>query len=217
MTHLPSFAIVQRLNPEHCPNIESLVLSGQGFLLSRDSELRGFRISKTCSSRSCFWWDIMNRSNFKVPVAQRYLEDYEPGSIHEFGEITVEETEIIEFGRRFDPQVFHTIPQAAAHTVYGGLIASGWHTAGLMMRLFVEHYLSGVSSLGSPGVDELRWLKPVRPGDTLMLRVTVTETKRSRSKPDRGVLFSFIEVLNQKHEVVMSMKAVNLLLCRQSP
>ena len=164
-----------------------------------------------------FWWDIMNRSNFKVPVAQRYLEDYEPGSIHEFGEITVEETEIIEFGRRFDPQVFHTIPQAAAHTVYGGLIASGWHTAGLMMRLFVEHYLSGVSSLGSPGVDELRWLKPVRPGDTLMLRVTVTETKRSRSKPDRGVLFSFIEVLNQKHEVVMSMKAVNLLLCRQSP
>lgn len=162
-----------------------------------------------------FWWDIMNRSNFKVPVAQRYLEDYEPGSIHEFGEITVEETEIIEFGRRFDPQVFHTIPQAAAHTVYGGLIASGWHTAGLMMRLFVEHYLSGVSSLGSPGVDELRWLKPVRPGDTLMLRVTVTETKRSRSKPDRGVLFSFIEVLNQKHEVVMSMKAVNLLLCRR--
>jgi acyl dehydratase len=164
-----------------------------------------------------FWWDIMNRSNFKVPVAQRYLEDYEPGSIHEFGEITVEETEIIEFGRRFDPQVFHTIPQAAAHTVYGGLIASGWHTAGLMMRLFVEHYLSGVSSLGSPGVDELRWLKPVRPGDTLMLRVTVTETKRSRSKPDRGVLFSFIEVLNQKHEVVMSMKAVNLLLCRLKP
>ena len=164
-----------------------------------------------------FWWDIMNRSNFKVPVAQRYLEDYEPGSIHEFGEITVEETEIIEFGRRFDPQVFHTIPQAAAHTVYGGLIASGWHTAGLMMRLFVEHYLSGVSSLGSPGVDELRWLKPVRPGDTLMLRVTVTETKRSRSKPDRGVLFSFIEVLNQKHEVVMSMKAVNLLLCRRKP
>jgi len=159
----------------------------------------------------------MNRSNFKVPVAQRYLEDYEPGSIHEFGEITVEETEIIEFGRRFDPQVFHTIPQAAAHTVYGGLIASGWHTAGLMMRLFVEHYLSGVSSLGSPGVDELRWLKPVRPGDTLMLRVTVTETKRSRSKPDRGVLFSFIEVLNQKHEVVMSMKAVNLLLCRLKP
>lgn len=157
----------------------------------------------------------MNRSNFKVPVAQRYLEDYEPGSIHEFGEITVEETEIIEFGRRFDPQVFHTIPQAAAHTVYGGLIASGWHTAGLMMRLFVEHYLSGVSSLGSPGVDELRWLKPVRPGDSLMLRVTVTETKRSRSKPDRGVLFSFIEVLNQKHEVVMSMKAVNLLLCRR--
>ncbi len=156
-------------------------------------------------------------STFKVPVAQRYLEDYEPGSIHEFGEITVAQSDIIDFGRRFDPQVFHTAPQAAAHTVYGGLIASGWHTAGLMMRLFVENYLSGVASLGSPGVDELRWIKPVRPGDTLMLRVTVTETKRSRSKPDRGVLFSFIEVLNQKNEVVMSMKAVNLLLCRHKP
>jgi acyl dehydratase len=159
----------------------------------------------------------MKSSTFKVPVAQRYLEDYEPGSIHEFDEITVGEADIIDFGRRFDPQVFHTAPQAAAHTVYGGLIASGWHTAGLMMRLFVENYLSGVASLGSPGVDELRWIKPVRPGDTLMLRVTVTETKRSRSKPDRGVLFSFIEVLNQKYEVVMSMKAVNLLLCRQKP
>ncbi len=85
-----------------------------------------------------------------------------------------------------------------------------------MMRLFVDHYLSRVASLGSPGVDELRWTKPVRPGDTLSLRVTVTETKRSRSKPDRGVLFSFIEVLNQKHDVVMSMKAVNLLLCREA-
>jgi acyl dehydratase len=159
----------------------------------------------------------MKSSTFKVPVARRYLEDYEPGSIHEFGEIAVGESEIIDFGRRFDPQVFHTAPQAAAHTVYGGLIASGWHTAGLMMRLFVENYLSGVASLGSPGVDELRWTKPVRPGDTLMLRVTVTQTKRSRSKPDRGVLFSFIEVLNQNREVVMSMKAVNLLLCRQTP
>jgi acyl dehydratase len=159
----------------------------------------------------------MQRSNFAVPVEERYLEDYEPGSVHEFGEIRVEEDEIIEFGRRFDPQVFHTSPQEAANTVYGGLIASGWHTAGLMMRLFVEHYLSGVASLGSPGVDELRWLKPVRPGDMLRLRVTVVETKRSRSKPDRGVLFSFIEVLNQKHEVVMQMRAVNLLMCRRKP
>jgi acyl dehydratase len=158
----------------------------------------------------------MNNSSFKVPVENRYLEDYEPGSVHEFGTISVEESDIIEFARRFDPQIFHTVPQAASHTMYGGLIASGWHTASLMMRLFVDHYLSGIASLGSPGVDELRWKKPVRPGDTLSLRVTVMETKRLRSKPDRGVLTSFIEILNQNHIVVMSMKAVNFLLCRQA-
>jgi len=160
---------------------------------------------------------IMNRSTFSVPVEDRYFEDYEPGTVHEFGTIAVEETEIIEFGQRFDPQVFHTDPQAAKQTIYGGLIASGWQTASLMMRLFVDHYLSGIASLGSPGVDEMRWIKPVRPGDSLSLRVTVSQTKRSQSKPDRGVLFSFIEVLNQNHDVVMSMKAVNLLLCRKKP
>ena len=83
------------------------------------------------------------------------------------------------------------------------------------MRLFVDHYLSHVASLGSPGVDALRWLKPVRPGDRLVLRVTVAQVKRSRSKPDRGILHSYIEVLNQHREVVMTMKALNLLLCRE--
>jgi acyl dehydratase len=156
----------------------------------------------------------MDLSFFTVPVEDRYLEDYPTGAVFDCGTIQAAEAEIIEFGKRFDPQVFHTSPQAAKQTQYGGLIASGWHTASLMMRLFVEHYLSSVASLGSPGVDELRWLVPVRPGDTLRLRVTVTETRRSRSKPDRGVLFSFIEVLNQNQQVVMSMKAVNLLLCR---
>jgi len=159
----------------------------------------------------------MNRFAFTVPVEDRYLEDYRTGRVYEFGAIKATEGDIIEFGKRFDPQVFHTAPQAAKQTLYGGLIASGWHTASMMMRLFVDHYLSAVASLGSPGVDELRWIKPVRPDDTLKLRVTVTETKRSRSKPDRGILFSFIEVLNQNQEVVMSMKAVNLLLCRHRP
>jgi len=158
----------------------------------------------------------MNNSSFKIPVENRYLEDYEPGSVHEFGTIAVEESDIIEFARRFDPQVFHTAPQAAKQTMYGGLIASGWHTASLMMRLFVDYYLSAIASLGSPGVDELRWKKPVRPGDALSLRVTVIETKRSRSKPDRGILTSFIEVINQNHDVVMSMQAVNMLLYRQA-
>jgi len=158
---------------------------------------------------------FMNLSSFSVPVEDRYLEDYQAGAVYEFGTMRATEADIIEFGKRFDPQVFHTSPQAAQQSNYGGLIASGWHTASMMMRLFVDHYLSHVASLGSPGVDELRWTKPVRPGDTLTMRVTVTATRRSVSKPDRGVLLSFIEMLNQNQEVVMSMKAVNLLLCRE--
>ena len=159
----------------------------------------------------------MKRSSFTVPVEDRYFEDYETGTVHEFGPVSIAEDKIIEFGRQFDPQVFHTDPQGAKQTAYGGIIASGWHTAGVMMRLFVDHYLSGVASLGSPGVDELRWTQPVRPGDSLSLRVTVSQTTRSRSKPDRGILHSFIEMINQRQEVVMTMKAVNLLLCRQKP
>ncbi len=159
----------------------------------------------------------MSNATFTVPVESRYFEDYVPDSVHEFGSIAVEQDEVIAFARRFDPQVFHTDPELAKRTVYGGLIASGWHTAGLMMRLFADHYLSKVASLGSPGVDELRWKIPVRPGDALSIRVTVLERKRSRSKPDRGVVRSFIEVINQSREVVMSMKAINLFLCRQRP
>jgi acyl dehydratase len=159
----------------------------------------------------------MSNSTFTVPVEKRHFEDYVAGSVHEFGPIAVEQDEVIAFAQRFDPQAFHTDPELAKSTIFGGLIASGWHTAGLMMRLFADHYLSKVASLASPGVDELRWHIPVRPGDELSICVTVLETKRSRSKPDRGIVHSFIEVLNQNREVVMSMKAVNLLLCRQRP
>ena len=157
----------------------------------------------------------MNTSTFTTPVEQRYFEDYIAGTIHEFGSIAVTEGDVIAFARRFDPQVFHTDPEAARHTSFGGLIASGWHTASLMMRLFVDHFLSHVASLASPGVDELRWHKLVRPGDTLSIRVTILETKRSRSKPDRGIVRTFVEVLNQDREMVMSVKAVNFLLCRE--
>ena len=153
----------------------------------------------------------MRNSTFTVPAEKRYFEDYVSGSI------AVEQDEVIAYARRFDPQVFHTNPELAKSTIYGGLIASGWHTAGLMMRLFADHYLSKVASLGSPGIDELRWTVPVRPGDELSIRVTILETKRSRSKPDRGIVNSFIEVINQDREVVMSMKAINLFLCRQNP
>lgn len=159
----------------------------------------------------------MTRPAFAVPAEERYFEDYVPGSSYEFGSLRVEETEMLAFARRFDPQVFHTDPEGAKDTMFGGLIASGWLTGSLMMRLYTDHYLSKVASLGSPGVDELRWPKPVRPGDELSIRITVQSAKRSRSKPDRGIVHSFIEVLNQNREVVMSMKAVNLFRCRDIP
>jgi acyl dehydratase len=159
----------------------------------------------------------MIKSSFSTSTEDRYLEDYVEGDIHEFGPVTVTEQDIIEFGRKFDPQIFHTDPVRARETVYGGLIASGWHTSSLFMRLFVENYLAGKASLGSPGVDELRWLKPVRPGDSLMLRVTVHRVKPSKTKPDRGVLFSFCEMVNQKNEVVSTMIALNLVRYRRKP
>ncbi len=152
-----------------------------------------------------------------VPVAERYFEDYVDGAVFDCGQIHVEQSEIIAFAKRYDPQAFHTDPEAAAHSIYRGLIASGWHTAALMMRLLVAKYLSGVASLGSPGIDELRWIAPVRPADTLSVRVTVLEARRSRSKPDRGVVRSLVEVSNQRGEPVMSLKAINLLLCRERP
>ena len=156
----------------------------------------------------------MRKGNFSTTAQARYLEDYVEGDVHEFGPITITEDEIVQFGKTFDPQLFHTDPKGAEKTVYGGLIASGWHTCGLFMRLFVEHYLPDQASLGSPGVDELRWLKPVRPGDDLTLRITVHKVKPSRSKPDRGVLFSFCEMLNPDRDVVATMMAMNLIRYR---
>ncbi len=158
---------------------------------------------------------MMNTSDFSAPITDRYFEDYRPGFVGEYGSITVAEDAVIEFARRFDPQEFHIDPVRAARGFYGGLIASGWHTCSLMMRLYADHYVSKVASLGSPGVDELRWTRPVRPGDALSIRVTILEARRSTSKPDRGFVRSQVEVLNQDKEVVMSLKAMNLFLCRK--
>jgi len=153
---------------------------------------------------------------FTTPAEDRYFEDYVPGSVHEFGSIAVEEAEMINFARRFDPQPFHIDPEAAKQSIFGRLIASGWHTASLAMRLLVDHYISHVASLGSPGVDELRWLKPVRPGDTLSVRITLLEAQRSRSKPDQGFIRGSTEVLNQHGEVVMTMKSGGFVRCRET-
>ncbi|HYW03735.1 MAG TPA: MaoC family dehydratase [Gammaproteobacteria bacterium] len=145
-------------------------------------------------------------------MAERWFEDYVPGSIHELGSITMDEGELLEFARKYDPQPMHTDPEAAAKTQYGSLIASGWHTVALMMRLLVTEYLSPASSLGSPGVDELRWSRPVRPGDVLAVRVTVEEARVSSSKPDRGIVRSRTEVTNQHGETVMTVRAANFVL-----
>jgi acyl dehydratase len=145
---------------------------------------------------------------------ERWFEDYAPGSTEEFGPLTVAEDDVVDFGRRYDPQPFHVDADAAAAGPFGGLIASGWHTCALMMRLFADQYLSPVSSLGSPGVDELRWVRPVRPGDELTLWITVVEARVSRSKPDRGLVRTRTELRNQTGEVVLSMVAMNLIRTR---
>jgi len=156
----------------------------------------------------------MSASDSTTPVGDRYFEDYVPGAVYEFGSIDVSEAEIIEFALRFDPQDMHLDPDAAARGPFGGLIASGWHTAAMMMRLFCNHFLSKAASLASPGIDELRWLRPVRPGDVLRIRVSVLEATRSRSRRDRGMVRTLVEVLNQNSEVVMSLKPMNIIGCR---
>jgi acyl dehydratase len=140
----------------------------------------------------------------------RYFEDFPVGSVFEFGSITVTEPDIISFARQFDPQTMHTDPVAAANGPTGGLIASGWHTIALMMRMYAEHILPE-DGLPAPGVDEVRWHHPVRPGDTLRLRVTIESARVSQSKPDRGIIRPFSEVLNQHGEVVLSMRPINLI------
>jgi acyl dehydratase len=154
-------------------------------------------------------------TGFAVAADDRYLEDYVPGSVYEFPEtVSVSADEIVAFARDYDPQSFHVDAEAAGRGPFGGLIASGWQTAGLMMRLFTRHYLSTVASLASPGIDELRWRVPVRPGDALRLRATVVGARRSRSKPDRGVVRTAIELVNQRDEVVLSMTALNMMAAR---
>ena len=149
-----------------------------------------------------------------VPFKQRYFEDYEVGETAEFGDYAVTEEEIVEFARKYDPQPFHVDPEAGARTIYGGLISSGWMTGSIMMRLLVDNFISPLSSMGSPGIDEVRWHKPVRPGDRLRVRLTVIETKRSQSKPDRGIVRVQQEMLNQHGDTVMSLRGMSLAKCR---
>ena len=145
-----------------------------------------------------------------------FFEDYQEDTVIEMGPVYVEEDELIEFALRYDPQPMHIAPEAAKAGPYKGLIASGWYTCALVMRELVNNYFSPSSSLGSPGIDELQWLRPVRPGDSLKVRATILETKLSRSKPDRGLVRTLIEALNQQQEKVVSFKALNFMLRRKS-
>ena len=124
--------------------------------------------------------------------------------------------EILTLAREYDPQPFHTDEQSAADSAFGGLIASGWHTAAIFMRLYVDAVLSRSASMGSPGVEELRWLKPVRPGDTLRARLTVLDSAPSSRNPGRGTVRLDTEVRNQRGEIVMTMKARGLFARRRT-
>ncbi len=147
----------------------------------------------------------------------RYFEDFQVDDVFELGTTSVTEEEIIAFARQFDPQPFHIDPARARESVFGGIIASGWHTASLFMRLLVDNFLQETVSLGSPGVDEVRWLQPLRPGDTLRARFTILETRASKSRADMGILRSRSEVFNQRDELVMTVIGVHLIGRRPAP
>jgi acyl dehydratase len=145
-----------------------------------------------------------------------YWEDFYVGQVREIGGYSLTEEEIIEFARKYDPQPFHTNKDKARQSPFGGLIASGWQTASMAMRMLCDLYLLESASLGSPGVDEVRWVKPVRPGDTLRIKTTVLEARASNSRPDMGTVRSRSEVYNQNGELVMHMSGVGMFR-RRSP
>jgi acyl dehydratase len=150
---------------------------------------------------------------FPTPPSDRTFEDYAVGTTYVCGSFTMTEDDIVRFAAAYDPQAMHVDKTLAADGPFGELIASGWHTVALTMRLLVERFLPH-NGLAAPGIDELRWPRPVRPGDTLTVQATVTAARRSRSKPDRGVINTFLEVLNQRNEVVMTMRPMNLVRAR---
>ena len=146
----------------------------------------------------------------------RYFEDFQVGERIELGSRTVTEEEIIAFARQYDPQPFHISPEQAKHSYYGGLIASGWHTVSVLMRLMVDALINDTISLGSPGVDEVRWLRPVRPNDTLHASLTIVGMAPSKRRAELGILTSRSEVYNQSGELVLTLKGVHFFGRRPS-
>lgn len=144
-------------------------------------------------------------------TGERYLDDFAVGEVFTTAGYTFTDADIIDFALRFDPQPFHLDVQAASRSPYGGLIASGFHTIAVCFRLFIQRGLLAVCSIGSPGMDEVRWYLPVRPGDTLYTRVEVLEVRPSRSKPDRGILKARYTAINQHGDTVLGFLANHLL------
>jgi acyl dehydratase len=143
-----------------------------------------------------------------------YFEDFPPGEVVEYGDAPVTAEAIVEFAKEFDPQPFHLDAEAGRASIAGGLIASGWHTAAMLMRMSCDAFLNRAAAQGSPGIDELDWLKPVRPGDRLSARRTTLSARPSRSRPAVGVVEFLFEVLNQNLEIVMTQKGAIFFLRR---
>ena len=138
-----------------------------------------------------------------------YFEEFEIGMTQKFGKYHVTREEILEFAGKYDPQPFHLSDEAAAKTLFGSLCASGWHTSAMAMRMSVENMIGGgKGTLGSPGINELRWTKPVFPGDTLRMESTIIDKKESRSRPEMGTVYMHNKVFNQRDELVMSNKPI---------
>jgi len=140
----------------------------------------------------------------------RFWEDFKVGEVEQIGGKKVERDEVIDFARQFDPQPFHVDEAAAKRSMYGGLIASGWHTCSMVMRMMCDAYLLQSASVGSPGIDNLKWLKPVRPGDTIRARRTTLESRTSKSRPEIGIVRNLWEVFNQEGELVMTMEGYGM-------
>lgn len=143
-----------------------------------------------------------------------FFDDFEPGQRFFTQGTTLTEAAIIDYAFRYDPQPFHMDAEAAKGTVYGGLIASGFHTLSVASRLVLDERIFAACSMGSPGLDELRWPRPVRPGDTLRVEFEIREMRPSKSKPERGILGMFYETYNQRGEVVMTY-LINHMLARR--
>ena len=141
----------------------------------------------------------------------RYFEDFQVEDTFNLGSLRVTEEEIIDFARQFDPQPFHIDPERAKDSIFGGLVASGWHITAMYMRLLFNGLIHETASMGSPGVEDVRWLKPVRPGDLLQASFTVLDSTPSSSRPNMGIMRSACELFNQSGELVMSMKGVHFV------